>query len=249
MRQIIIAGNWKMNKTNPEAKELAQALVDKVGSTENPKVIICPPYTALTELSGLLKNTKIELGAQNMYFEESGAYTGEISPSMLLTTGVTYVILGHSERREYFSESDDIVNKKVHLALKSGLKPIVCVGEQLEQRENGQMEEVVGEQVDSSLAGLSADDLKSIIIAYEPVWAIGTGKTATPETAQEVHRFIRNRLKKKFGDVADNISILYGGSVKGDNARDLLSQDDIEGALVGGASLKADEFVKIINSV
>ncbi len=249
MRKIIIAGNWKMFKTVPEAVELAGELVKKVGNKENPAVLVCPPYTALSELSKALKGSPIMLGAQNMYFEESGAYTGEIAPAMLLTIGVSHVILGHSERREYFSETDKMVNDKAKLALTSGLIPIVCVGEKLEERENGQTEEVVGAQIDGSLDGLTADDAGKTVIAYEPVWAIGTGKTATPEMAQEVHAYIRNRLKEKFGAVADTMPILYGGSVKGDNAKGLLSRPDIDGALVGGASLKADEFVKIINAV
>jgi len=249
MRLKIIAGNWKMNKNAGEAVELVTALKANVGDSEKPRVIVCPPYTALSEVAKVLKGSSIYLGAQNMYFEESGAYTGEIAPSMLLTSGVSYVILGHSERREYFSETDAIVNKKVKLALKTGLIPIVCVGEQLEEREADRTEEVVGGQIDGSLAGLDAEMMKKVVVAYEPVWAIGTGKTATPEMAQAVHAFIRGRLSEKFGEVADSVSILYGGSMKGDNASGLVSQPDIDGGLVGGASLKADEFTKIIKSV
>jgi len=249
MRAKIVAGNWKMNKTNPEAVDFAGELVNKAGDVANPIVLICPPYTALSELSEVFKGSKIFLGAQNMYFHESGAYTGEIAPSMLLTIGVSYVILGHSERREYFCETDRMINDKVKLALKSNLIPIVCVGEQLKQREEGKTQEVIGTQVDGSLDGLTANEAAKIVVAYEPVWAIGTGKTATPEMAQEVHAFMRNRLNQKFDITADKIPILYGGSVKGDNAAALLSQADIDGALVGGASLKVDEFVKIINSV
>ncbi len=248
MRKKIIAGNWKMHKTIPEALELAGEIVKRVGDTTNPSVLICPPYTALSEVAGILKNSRIMLGAQNMYFKESGAYTGEIAPAMLLTIGVSHVILGHSERREYFSETDKMVNDKARLALKSGLIPIVCVGEKLKDRENGLTEEVVGAQLDGSLGGLTADNAGKTIVAYEPVWAIGTGKTATPEVAQEVHAFIRGRLNDKYGEVAETIPVLYGGSVKGDNAEGLLSKPDIDGALVGGASLKADEFAKIINA-
>lgn len=249
MRQKIIAGNWKMNKTNAEAVELARGLLGHEGDGDKTRVLICPPYTALSAVAEAIKGSRIFLGAQNMYFKESGAYTGEIAPSMLLTIGVSYVILGHSERREYFAETDAIVNDKVKLALKSGLIPIVCVGEKLEEREKGITEEVIGGQIDGSLADLSADDIKKTVIAYEPVWAIGTGKTATPETAQEVHKFIRGGLRDKYGAVADEVPILYGGSMKGSNASELLTQADIDGGLVGGASLKADEFIKIINSV
>ncbi len=249
MRRKIIAGNWKMFKTTPEALELAGGIAKNVDNKTKAAVLICPPFTALSEVAKILKNGPVLLGAQNMYFKESGAYTGEIAPSMLLTIGVSHVILGHSERREYFSESDKMVNDKAKLALQSGLVPIVCVGEKLEDREKGQTEEVVGAQIDGSLDGLSPDEAGKTIVAYEPVWAIGTGKTATPEMAQEVHAFIRGRLKNKFGAVADTMPILYGGSVKGDNAFGLLNQADIDGALVGGASLKADEFVKIINAV
>ncbi|HHI02586.1 MAG: triose-phosphate isomerase [Candidatus Zixiibacteriota bacterium] len=249
MRQIIIAGNWKMNKTNTEALELIQGLLAHVGDDKNARMVVCPPYTALSDISRAIEGSKIYLGAQNVYFEESGAYTGEIAPSMLLTIGVTYVIIGHSERREYFSETDSIVNDKVKLALKTGLIPIVCVGEKLEDRENGKTEEVVGAQIDGSLEGLDSERMKEVVIAYEPVWAIGTGKTASPEMAQDVHWFIRKRLHDKFGDVADEVSILYGGSMKGSNAAELIAQPDIDGGLIGGASLKAEEFLKIINSV
>jgi triosephosphate isomerase len=248
MRLKIIAGNWKMNKTNSEAVDLARGLVKLVGEIHSPRVVICPPFTALSDVSRILKGSAIFLGGQNIYHKESGAYTGEIAASMLLTLGVAYVILGHSERREYFSESDEIVNAKVKLALKTGLIPIVCVGEKLAERENGLTEEVVGKQIDGSLSGLSAEEMKKSVVAYEPVWAIGTGKTATPEQAQDVHLFIRRRLEKKHGKIADSVSILYGGSVNDENAASLLKQPDIDGALVGGASLKADQFAKIIQS-
>lgn len=249
MRKTIIAGNWKMNKTNSEAVELAGGLLDNQGDGDNVRVVICPPFTALSEVSGAIKDSKIFLGAQNIYPENSGAYTGEISPDMLLTIGVTYIILGHSERRDYFAESDQFVNRKVKLALEKGLIPIVCVGEKIEERETGNTEEVVGRQIDGSLDGLSGDQIKNVVVAYEPIWAIGTGKTASPEMAQEVHAFIRRKLRGRYGDTAEEISILYGGSMKGSNAPELLKQEDIDGGLIGGASLKADEFIKIINSV
>ncbi len=248
MRLKIIAGNWKMNMTNIEAVRLARQLVEHAGETDNPRVVICPPYTALSEVSATIKGSRIFMGAQNMYFKESGAFTGEISPSMLLTTGASYVILGHSERRIYFDETDTMVNNKVKLALKSGLIPIVCLGEKLEMREAGKTEKVVGEHLDDSLAGLTEEEMRKTVIAYEPVWAIGTGQTATPDMAQKVHAFIRSRIRQKYNDAAENMAILYGGSVNGDNAGGLLAQLDIDGALVGGASLKAEEFIKIINS-
>ena len=249
MRKTIIAGNWQMNKTNSEAIALALSLVEKVGKATNAHVVLCPPYTALADVADAIKGSQIELGAQNMYAAEAGAYTGEISPDMLLTIGCTYVILGHSERRQYFSETDQTVNAKVKLALAKGLKPIICVGELLEDREAGRTEEVVDRQVDGALEGLDAEQIGKVILAYEPVWAIGTGKTATPEMAQEVHAFIRSKLKGKAGEIADEITIQYGGSMKGSNAAGLLSQPDIDGGLIGGASLKADEFAKIVDSV
>jgi len=249
MRETIIAGNWKMNKTNAEAIALALSLVEKIGETSKARVVLCPPFTALSDVAEAIKGSRIELGAQNMYAAESGAFTGEISPDMLLTIGCSYIILGHSERRQYFSETDQTVNAKVKLALAKGLKPIVCIGELLEDREAGQTEEVVGRQVSGSLQGLSAEEIGGVVIAYEPVWAIGTGKTATPEMAQEVHAFIRGRLRSMAGDIADEVTVQYGGSMNGGNAAGLLSQPDIDGGLIGGASLKADEFAKIVDSV
>ncbi len=248
MRRTIIAGNWKMNKSNAEAVELAKGLMRSGGDGKQKRVVICPPFTALSDVSQAITGTQIFIGAQNLYPEEAGAYTGEISPDMLLTIGVTYVILGHSERREYFTESDEFVNRKVRVALDKGLIPIVCVGEKIEEREADQTEEVVGKQIDGSLAGLSGDEIKQTVIAYEPIWAIGTGKTASPEMAQEVHAFIRKKLRGRYGDTADEVSILYGGSMKGSNAAELLRQPDIDGGLIGGASLKAEEFIKIINA-
>jgi triosephosphate isomerase len=249
MRLTLIAGNWKMNMTNPQALDLTRSLISEVGETENPRVLVCPPFTALSGVHALIKRTSIYLGAQNMYTYESGAFTGEISPAMLLTTGVSYVILGHSERRQYFSETDQMVSDKIRLAHKAGLIPIVCIGEKLDDREAGKTEKVVGRQLDGSLDGLSTEAMSKTVIAYEPVWAIGTGKTATPEMAQDVHAFIRTKLKEKYGDTADKVTVLYGGSVNGDNAAGLLTQPDIDGALVGGASLKAEECVRIIKAV
>ncbi len=249
MRKKIVAGNWKMNLTNAEAVNLAVALLGNPGDGKNHRVIICPAFTALSDVSRAITASPIFLGAQNLYPQQAGAYTGEIAPDMLLTIGVTYVILGHSERRQYFSETDRFVNQKARLALDKGLIPIVCVGEKLEEREKGKTEEVIGGQIDGSLEGMTAEDLQETVIAYEPVWAIGTGKTATPDMAQEVHLFIRDRLNRRLGSVAEEVSILYGGSVNGKNAVDLFKQPDIDGGLVGGASLKAEEFIRIINSV
>lgn len=250
MRRKIIAGNWKMNKDVNETKELIKGLLKELQNIKQKcDVILCPPFTSLSEAGKLLENTAVKLGAQNMYFEESGAYTGEISASMILSSGCEYVILGHSERRTIFKESDETINKKIKHALKAGLKPIFCIGETLEQRESNQTNDIIKKQVTGGLKDLTDHDLEKMIIAYEPVWAIGTGKNATPEQAEEVHKFIRNLIKENFSDkTAENIVIQYGGSVKPDNASELLSQPDIDGALVGGASLKADSFTGIIKS-
>jgi triosephosphate isomerase len=248
MRLKIVAANWKMNKTNPEAVHLAAELAREIGHSDKPLTVLCPPFTALSAVANILKGTKIALGAQNMFGRPAGAFTGEIAPSMLLTIGVTYVILGHSERREYFFETDEIVNEKVKLAQKSGLIPIVCVGEKLDDRESGKTMEVVSRQIRGSLKDLSADDMKKLVIAYEPVWAIGTGRTATPEVAQETHALLRQEVVDAFGASSRDVPILYGGSVKGDNAAPLLSQPDIDGALVGGASLDAADFARIVRS-
>lgn len=250
MRNKVIAGNWKMNNNLEESEKLINGLKNLL-QNENPNcdVIICPPFISLAEASNLIKDSVIKLGAQNMYFEENGAYTGEISASMLKSTGCEYVILGHSERRTIFGESDEVINKKIKKALSAGLKPIFCVGELLEQRENGTTNSVIKNQIIKGLEGISAEDMKNVIVAYEPVWAIGTGKTATPVQAEEVHKFIRSLIKTNFSDeVADNLVIQYGGSVKPDNAKELLSQKDIDGALVGGACLKADSFMGIIKA-
>ncbi len=247
-RKIIIAGNWKMHKTNSEALQLANQIRIKTTDITRTGMIICPPFTALAPVYEVIKDTNIGLGAQNMYWEKEGAFTGEISPGMVKSTGASYVIIGHSERRQYFGETDDTVNKKIKTALENGLKPIVCVGESLHEREENITDRVVKLQVELGLVGLSADQMKKVIIAYEPIWAIGTGKTASPEQAQEVHLLIRNILSKMFGSgVAEEITLQYGGSVKPGNAESLLSQNDIDGALVGGACLKADSFSDIIH--
>jgi len=248
MRMKLIAGNWKMNKDMNETAELINGLKAKlVTLSTNVKVVICPPFTSLDLARKLIDGTPIELGAQNMYHEDEGAYTGEISPKMLKSTGCKYVILGHSERRQYFGETDSFINLKVKKALAWGLTPILCVGETLEQREKNITSEVVTNQVKGCLKDLSASDVEKIVIAYEPVWAIGTGRNATPEQAQEVHSIIRKLLSNVFSkETAEKIIIQYGGSVKPDNAKDLLCQPDVDGALVGGACLKADSFAQIV---
>jgi triosephosphate isomerase len=250
VRRKIIAGNWKMNKTIVEAVALATAVKKEVGQLEHPMVIICPPFTALTEVSMALKDSEIRVGAQNMHQEDSGAFTGEVSAEMILTSGCSHVILGHSERRALFSETDQLVNAKTRKALAAGLTPIVCVGETLAQRQAGQTETVIEGQFNGSFDGLSAEDIRRTVIAYEPVWAIGTGQVATPEQAEEVHRFIRGLLTRRYDEgTASEITILYGGSVKGSNAAGLFAKENIDGALVGGASLKADEFVAIVKAM
>ena len=247
MRRKVIAGNWKMNMDVHQSQKLVSEILNGLGKDSKAEVIVCPPYTSLSEVNSLLKGTQIKLGAQNMYFEESGAYTAEISADMLKSVGCEYVILGHSERRVIFNESDELVNKKIKSALAKGLKPIFCVGELLEQRETGETMKVVSSQIEKGLEGISAEQMKNIIFAYEPVWAIGTGKTATPQQAQEVHLFIRELVTENFSSiVAEKLIIQYGGSVKPDNSRELLLQKDIDGALVGGACLKADSFLSII---
>ncbi len=237
-----------MNLLCQSSVELARGVANATTGQEV-EVAVCPPFVYLRDVADVLAGTPVGLGGQNMHFEPSGAYTGEISPAMLTDVGCRYVILGHSERREYFHETDALVNQKVRAALQAGLTPIVCVGERLEQRESGQTAEVVEQQVRGSLAGLSSEEGGKLVIAYEPVWAIGTGRTATPEQAEEVHAQIRQWLASLFGPgVAETIRIQYGGSVKPDNARDLLAQPNIDGALVGGASLKVDSFAAIVQA-
>jgi triosephosphate isomerase len=249
MRRKIIAGNWKMNGTLAETVALIRALLAGDVPKNRTQVVVCPPFTALETATRLLAGSPIALGGQDMSPHEKGAYTGDISAAMLLTVGATYVILGHSERRQYHAETDQLINAKARRALDAGLTPIICVGESLAEREAGQTEQVVGKQVDGTLSGLSADDLKKTVIAYEPVWAIGTGRTATPEMAEAVHYFVREKLAAMDQAAAEMIPILYGGSVKADNAVGLLAQPNIDGALVGGASLKADEFIAIVKAV
>jgi len=250
MRIKVIAGNWKMNNDLKESKELIPKLI--AGSKElntNCEIVICPPYTSLSEASGIIKGSKIKLGAQNLHQEQSGAFTGEISAQMLISSGCEYVIIGHSERRMIFGESDELINKKISQAIKNNLKPIFCVGELLEEREKNITEQVIETQVLGGLKGFSVEALNNLIIAYEPVWAIGTGKTATPQQAEEVHVFIRKLIKDNYSlKFSENIRILYGGSVKPDNSKDLLSQKNIDGALVGGACLNAESFLSIIKS-
>jgi len=251
MRKKIIAGNWKMFNDISETQNLITKLISGLsGLTLKCEVIICPPYTSLNEAGNLVKNSPVKLGAQNMHFEENGAFTGEISASMLKSVGCEYVILGHSERRTIFGEGDELINKKVIKALNSGLKPIFCVGETLSERETGTTFDVIKRQITLGLNNVSAIELSKIVLAYEPVWAIGTGKTASPEQAQEVHAFIRNLIKELYSnDEAEKIVIQYGGSVKPENATELLRQTDIDGALVGGACLKADSFIAIVRAV
>ena len=247
MRRKVIAGNWKMNMLPNEAIKMIDELTPLVKDTEN-EVILCVPYTDLFYSLLVAQNTNIKIGAQNMHFEESGAYTGEISGPMLKSIGVEYVIIGHSERRQYFAETDETVNKKVKAAFKYGLKPIVCVGETLEQREAGKANEIVTNQIEKALEGLTDEQVKNTIVAYEPIWAIGTGKTATAEDANEMTKAIRNKIENIYGqNVAEEVIIQYGGSVKSSNAKELFSMSDIDGGLVGGASLKSDEFAKIVN--
>ena len=247
MRKKVIAGNWKMNKTPSETKALIAELAPLVKDTDD-TVIVCPTAVCLQAATEAVKGTNIKVGAQNMYFEESGAYTGEISADMLLDLGVEYVILGHSERRQYFAETDETVNKKVLKAFEKGLLPIICVGESLEQREQGITNDLVRMQTKIALKDVSAENAKKAIIAYEPIWAIGTGKTATTEQAQEVCKAIRDCVAEVYGsEVADVITIQYGGSVKAANSKELFEAGDIDGGLVGGASLKAADFEGIVN--
>ena len=247
MRKKVIAGNWKMNKLPNEAMEFISELAPLVKDTEN-EVVICVPYTDLFYSLLHAQDTNIKIGAQNMNAEEKGAYTGEVSGEMLKSIGVEYVIIGHSERRAYYGETDESVNKKLKKALALELKPIVCVGESLEQRENGSAKEVVTSQTKLALQGLSNKEIEKTIIAYEPIWAIGTGKTATKEDANETIKWIRDEIEEIYGkDVANSVIIQYGGSVKSSNANELFTMSDIDGGLVGGASLDPQEFAKIVN--
>jgi triosephosphate isomerase len=246
-RKPLIAGNWKMFKTGPEALETADRLVKLLSTTMDVDVMIAPPFTALAQVSDLLKKTRISLGAQNLFWEAEGAYTGEISASMLVSAGCRYVIVGHSERRQYFGETDETVNQKIKAAVTNDLIPVMCIGESETERESKETFSVLDRQVQKGLKGFSADEMETLVMAYEPVWAIGTGKTATADQAQEVHLFLREMLEKKFGNnLAKSIRILYGGSVKSDNIKELMTMPDIDGALIGGASLEPETFSKIV---
>lgn len=249
MRKTIIAGNWKMNKTNKEAVEMLTELKEIVKGINSVGIVIGAPFTALSDAVKAVAGSNIKIAAENVYPKESGAYTGEVSPVMLKEIGVEYVILGHSERREYFKESDEFINEKVKCVLAHGMTPILCIGEKLEDREAGRTNDVNKTQINGGLAGLTAEEAKKVVIAYEPVWAIGTGKTATPEIAEETHKAIREELARMFGEeVANEITIQYGGSMKPENAQELLAQADIDGGLIGGASLKAQDFSKIVKA-
>jgi len=247
MRKPIIAGNWKMHKTIGEAIELVNGLKRELYDVTEADIVVCPVYTALADVSEALEASNIAVGAQDMFWEEQGAFTGEISAAMIKDTGAKYVIIGHSERRQYFNETNETVNKRAKAALATGLTPIICVGETLEQREANKTLDVIKDHIQGGLSGFSKEDLLKCVIAYEPVWAIGTGKTATPEQAQEVHAYIRGLLAELFDQsTADAVRIQYGGSVKPENVTALMAQADIDGGLVGGASLKVDLFTQIV---
>ena len=247
-RKAIIAGNWKMNKTASEAAVLVDELVPAVQDA-GCEVVICTPYTDLVTAVEKTKGTNIHVGAENVHFEKSGAFTGEISADMLTDLGVEYVVIGHSERRQYFAETNETVNKRTKAALAGGLKPIICVGESLDQREQGVTEELVRMQVKIALNGVTADELKNVVIAYEPIWAIGTGKTATGEQAAEVCTYIRSLIRAQYGArIARSVTIQYGGSMKGSNAHELLSHEDIDGGLIGGASLDPKALMEIVHA-
>lgn len=247
MRIPIIIANWKMHKTNKEACELVKEIREKVVDVTNVEIVICPPFTALLAVREIINNSKIALGAQNLHWEKQGAYTGEISPVMLKEIGCKYVIVGHSERRMYFHETDEIVNLKVKAALSHGLSPVMCLGETLEEREKRLTEKAVERQIINGLRDVGKEQILNVLIAYEPLWAIGSGKAATPSQAQEVHAFLRNLLVQLYSPkIASQIHIQYGGSVKPENMREFMKEEDIDGAMVGGASLETDSFVRIV---
>lgn len=246
MRKPFIAGNWKMNKTLSEAETLVTELKEELAGITEVEIAVCPPAVNLTRVYDLIKESNIKLGAQNMYWEEKGAFTGELSGAMLKEAGVSYVIIGHSERREYFAETDEGVNRKVRAAFNYGLTPIVCVGETLKEREEGKTNDKVRGQVKAALAGLNAGQVAELVIAYEPIWAIGTGRSATAGDANQVIGYIRDLVREDFGVAADKMRIQYGGSVKPDNIEELMAEEEIDGALVGGASLKANSFAEIV---
>ncbi|MDD5491516.1 MAG: triose-phosphate isomerase [bacterium] len=248
MRKPILAGNWKMYKTTLEAKALVEGLASRVGKLSDREVVVCPPFTSLAIVAESLKGSNLKLGAQNMYWEDKGAFTGEIAPGMLKDVGCVYVIIGHSERRQYFGETDATVNKKMKKAFQAGLLPIVCIGETLAERETNKTFQILERQIREGASRLNAEEAKKLVIAYEPVWAIGTGKTATPQQAEEAHKFIRQKLAEIYPPaIAEEIRILYGGSVKAENSKELMGQANIDGALVGGASLEVESFSKIVN--
>lgn len=252
LRKPIIAGNWKMYKTVDEALDLVKQVTAKFDILNNltAEIIIAPPFTAIAKVADACKNSLLKIAGQNLYWEDAGAFTGEISGSMLKNAGADYVIIGHSERRQYFNETDATVNKKIKAALRNNLLPIFCVGETLTEREANRVEAVIRQQVNVGLDSIDSKDADQLIIAYEPVWAIGTGKTATPEQAQAVHLMIRDMLNRRFNpDIANKMRILYGGSVKPSNSKELLALENIDGALIGGASLKAEDFIAIIKSL
>ncbi len=247
LRKPFVAGNWKMNMCKSTSVALAKELAERLANVADVEVAVCPTFVHLADVAAALEGSPVALGAQNCYFEDAGAYTGEITAAMLLDIGCRYVILGHSERRHVIGETDDMINKKVLKAFEAGLRPILCVGEKLEEREGGTTEQVVTRHLTEGLKGVTNDDAEKVVIAYEPVWAIGTGKTATPEMANDVHVLIRRLLVERFGEQgAQAIRIQYGGSVKPENAAELLNMPEIDGALVGGASLKADPFEGIV---
>src|SRR5689334_14716573 len=248
MRKPVMAGNWKMYKTPAETTAFFEKFRPLVEQSEHCEVVICPPYTNLAAAVDAAKGSRVRVGAQNIAWAKEGAFTGEISGAMILATGATHAIVGHSERRQYFGETDETVLKRTQAALEFGLTPIVCVGERLEQRESGNTEAVLVSRVQKGIAGLTEEQFAKIVIAYEPVWAIGTGKTATPEIAADAHRAIRGQVLAKYGrGAADSVRILYGGSVKPDNVKTLMAQPEIDGVLVGGASLKPEDFASIVN--
>lgn len=249
-RKKFVAGNWKMNTTLEEAKALAKSVVETVGNVSDVDIAVCPPYISLAAVAEVIKGSSVKLGAQDVHWEPKGAFTGKVSCDMLKSAGVTYVIIGHSEQRQYFHETDETVNKKVKAVLASGLLPIICVGETLDERKSGKMDTVIETQVKGVFAGISATDAAKCTIAYEPVWAIGTGETATPKQANDAHVFIRKIIEQLYGkDLAQSLRIQYGGSMKPDNAKELLAQSDVDGGLIGGASLKASDFAGIVKPV
>ena len=249
MRRIIIAGNWKMNKNIGESIDLANSIKRSLYDVEEVEIVICPPFTSLSDVNEITMETNIKLGAQDCFWQSEGAFTGEVSAAMLRNVGCEYCIIGHSERRQFFGETNETVNKKLKVLLKENIKPIVCVGEKLEERKSGKTFDVIKDHVVNSLSGISKEEMLRTVIAYEPVWAIGTGVNATKEQAEEAHKYIRTLLSQMHGDeVAKSVRILYGGSVKPENIKELISQEDVDGALVGGASLKADSFVQLVKN-